>query len=343
MSDVHVTVDTSPIPVGVSVTPPNPTGVSVVSWFTLYPSNATLPIISGDAGVGIALNTTTGSWTNYPNSYGYQWENSFDQSTWAPIDGATSSTYTIQNSDLGLYLRAVVSAQNIIGIGTIATAATSQVTRTTLLSNLDAHYSLGADGSGNVYLGDATGHGNTLANSTGVTLGTGIVGGCATFTNSNYLVSTTNLTSSYPLTYSAWFKSGAIGTGAPWGELGTGYPGFFRILFIGGDAYWQTPDGNVVTTTDLTLNDGNWHHVVGVADGTTASLYVDGDLLQSSASNSNSTTHPLEIGGDPGFNGWDSSFIEFVDVWSRALSGSEVFALYNAGTPLRFSSYGTTI
>src|SRR3954468_21086257 len=44
-----------------------------------------------------------------------------------------------------------------------------------------------------------------------------------------------------------------------------------------------TPDDILGTTT--TLNDGSWHHIAGVRQGTTAKLFVDG-VLENSVSNS---------------------------------------------------------
>src|SRR5262249_872780 len=49
-----------------------------------------------------------------------------------------------------------------------------------------------------------------------------------------------------------------------------------------GRIVWNLFNGGQVTSTNI-LNDGNWHNVVGVFNGTTSFLYVDGVLNSSGA------------------------------------------------------------
>ena len=80
------------------------------------------------------------------------------------------------------------------------------------------------------------------------------------------------------------------------------------------------------------VNDGTWHHMVGVVNRTTAvaSLYVDGKLYDSQSSfsteNVNSTA-AVRIGGSVLFVG----SIDEMRVYNRALSTSEIYDLYSAG------------
>jgi len=48
-------------------------------------------------------------------------------------------------------------------------------------------------------------------------------------------------------------------------------------------------------TLNLGLNDGNWHHLAMVNDGTTASLYVDGTLEGSDSTSVNSILTDIEL------------------------------------------------
>jgi lysophospholipase L1-like esterase len=86
------------------------------------PVNTTAPHITGSAVQGATLTCSTGTWTDFPTSYTYQWRNAG-----VAISGATSSTYVIQAGDLGDALDCVVTATNGIGTGT-PTASDNSIT-----------------------------------------------------------------------------------------------------------------------------------------------------------------------------------------------------------------------
>lgn len=78
-------------------------------WVTtgLPPSNTVPPVASGTAEVGAVLSCSTGTWTESPTSYQYQWYvNDVLQG------GETNSTYTVQAGDLGLLVNCRVFASN---------------------------------------------------------------------------------------------------------------------------------------------------------------------------------------------------------------------------------------
>lgn len=74
---------------------------------TPAPVNTASPVASGSIAQGSTLSTTTGSWTNTPSSYAYQW-----QRDGSSIGGATGSSYTTTGSDAGANVRCVVTAVN---------------------------------------------------------------------------------------------------------------------------------------------------------------------------------------------------------------------------------------
>jgi hypothetical protein len=82
------------------------------------------PTISGVAQQGDTLSVSNGAWTNGPTKYSYVWQDCNSSGTpCSPISGATSSSYTLQASDVGSYMSATVTATNSGGIGS-ATSAT---------------------------------------------------------------------------------------------------------------------------------------------------------------------------------------------------------------------------
>ena len=123
-----------------------------------------------------------------------------------------------------------------------------------------------------------------------------------------------------------------------------------------GNSAWRlqaTPEANTVDFTvsvsagsltgSRSINDGQWHHVAGVYDGTNMFLYVDGTLDGSMPATGlmPQNSDPLAIGAnvqayvppcgcnEPGyfFNG----LIDEVSIYNRALAAQEIQAIYNAG------------
>ena len=74
------------------------------------PSELTAPTVTGTPRAGQGLSCSTGSWSNDPTSFAYQW--SRDQT---PIQGATQPRYVIQLSDEQLTLTCAVIAANAAG------------------------------------------------------------------------------------------------------------------------------------------------------------------------------------------------------------------------------------
>ena len=93
------------------------------------PGNTALPIVSSTTpDQNVPETTTTGSWTNSPTSYSYQWERcNAEGKECANISGATSSTYTPVAADAGHELVAKVTATNSFGSNSATSVATSIV------------------------------------------------------------------------------------------------------------------------------------------------------------------------------------------------------------------------
>ena len=86
------------------------------------------PLISGTAEEGQTLAASTGTWTGTPTSYSYQWKE-FVEATEAyePIEGATSSMYTLGPLDSSHKLEVEVGATNAAGTTWVVSDPTGSV------------------------------------------------------------------------------------------------------------------------------------------------------------------------------------------------------------------------
>ncbi len=168
---------------------------------------------------------------------------------------------------------------------------------------------------------------------TGPFPGTGNV--AASFDGSDDYVSTTNeflYDIRGPITVAAWIKVGAFTVGS-------------QAIVAKGNSAWRlirsgstnkvrfTCNGLSTTYVDTTsdLNDGRWHHIVGVYDGSSLSIYVDGALegAVSSTGRIGVNNNNVYIGENSGAAGkyWNGS-IHDVRVYSVALSTTQIADMY---------------
>ena len=81
------------------------------------PVNTVSPVISGTTTLGSVLTSTTGTWTNSPSSFTYQWVRGFINV------GTNANTYTLVQADSASAITCVVTATNASG----STPATSNI------------------------------------------------------------------------------------------------------------------------------------------------------------------------------------------------------------------------
>jgi hypothetical protein len=123
------TTPTSPSPVTTTTTTttttsPTTTTTSVTTTTTTTttttppppppaPVNTALPKISGTPTQGKTLTASTGTWTNHPTSYSYQWERcDGGGAACQSVNGQATSTYLAGTADVGSTLRVSVTASN---------------------------------------------------------------------------------------------------------------------------------------------------------------------------------------------------------------------------------------
>jgi len=191
---------------------------------------------------------------------------------------------------------------------------------------------------------DSSGNGVTMTGHGGVTLGTGIISGCALISSSggyldnsptNFNVGTADISAS------VWIKPLSYGSEA-FGLAGS----VFDLRYSEATNAWLlvfNPSGNLIvwesgevytSTNTITLN--TWTNIVLSRNAGTTSFYINGSLDGTFSDTENFQSQLITVGGvfdfpgDPNVLQYDGNIDEF-GFWNRALSGSEITSLYNAG------------
>ena len=132
------------------------------------------------------------------------------------------------------------------------------------------------------------------------------------------------------LTVEAWVKVAANGNEVVVGDMASS-AGYQLKITDGGVAEFDIGNGSAVTSVQGTTNvgDGAWHHLAGVYDGTSLSLYTDtavatttpgAGLLAASAAG-------LDIGSDGAHGSYFNGDITDVRLWSTARSAGDISSL----------------
>jgi len=101
---------------------------------------------------------------------------------------------------------------------------------------------------------------------------------------------------------------------------------------------WNGVTGTSLSST-ISINDGDWHHVVAVYEPSTAlRIYIDGVLDAENTTSIpvsiNNTASPFEIGrGSVGYGYYMDGLINNMAVWNSVLSAANVTTIYNNGRP----------
>jgi hypothetical protein len=220
-----------------------------------------------------------------------------------------------------------------------------------ILNGLLAYWKLDNNGSGGVSLLDSAEDSRTLTapNGTGgVSLGTGIINGSASFSGDNQTYFTRDGgfldgdNDEYSI--SAWVKTTLANdvfivdqaTGNNWSGSAITLDMFsdgriYGTIFWSGEPEYDRAEGSTP------INNGNWHHTAFTWKRTgSLKVYVDGALdgsLSSSGNYANSPTNNLSINSnaDGSFAKGRNVNIDEVGIWNKELSASEITSLYNAG------------
>ena len=91
------------------------------------PFNTALPTVSGTVRIGSTQTVTSGTWSNTPTAYSYQWQKSADGISWIDLSGETASTYVPTFDIANLRIRVSVGAGNAVDTATVTSATISSL------------------------------------------------------------------------------------------------------------------------------------------------------------------------------------------------------------------------
>lgn len=98
--------------------------------------------------------------------------------------------------------------------------------------------------------------------------------------------------------------------------------------------------GFVSITSTSAYNDGNWHLVCLVADGSNINLYVDNSASATqitAVGNLQNTATAMKMGvNESSSSGFYTGDMKVAGFWSQALDSTDRTTLYNGGTPLAY-------
>jgi hypothetical protein len=104
-------------------------GIVIVRYsIPAAPSLSNAPVITGTARTAATLTSSTGNWSGAPTSYAYQWKRANTVGgTYNDIAAAASSTYVVDDSDVGYFIKVSVIATNGLGSSSASLSSATSV------------------------------------------------------------------------------------------------------------------------------------------------------------------------------------------------------------------------
>jgi hypothetical protein len=255
------------------------------------------------------------------------------------IVGATNTTLTLTNVQLSQAGNYAVLVTNLYGSILSSNAVLTVNPRppcTPAPSGLGGWWP--GEGNANDVVGNNNG---TLVN--GVTFTDGTVGQAFSFNGTSSYVSISDSPSLdafvSQITIEAWIKSNRTNADSDWEGIITKGNSSWRLQATAGATTLTFSTTGILPHEDLygsrNVYDGQWHHVAGVYNGTNMYLYVDGtlDVSQPATGSIAQNSYPMCIGK----NAWGTGYyfnglVDEVSIYNRALTASEIYAIYAAGS-----------
>lgn len=135
-----------------------------------------------------------------------------------------------------------------------------------------------------------------------------------------------------PMTVAAWIKVDQFDT--DWQAIVTKGDGSWRLQRDGSTnllAFAGTGLSTTKVVSNSSVNDGQWHHVVGLYDGSSLKIYLDGQLDNSVSASGSIATNDYEVriaeNSEQTTRNWDGWLFD-VRIYSYALTDAEIADLY---------------
>jgi hypothetical protein len=158
-----------------------------------------------------------------------------------------------------------------------------------------------------------------------------------------------NLNSVTTMSISCWFKT-TVATGVLVGADDQSLGRRFILLLSSSKArflYFNASQSYYFSDGTTSVNDGNWHNVISVLDGTSIKVYVDG-VLEGTANGVGNMRANINTPINIGRRSYASSQLLFqgnideTSIFNTALTQSEVTSIYNGGVPTNLNELSTT-
>ena len=206
-----------------------------------------------------------------------------------------------------------------------------------LTTGLQAFYKLNDES-------DSSGNNRTLTNNGNVSFASGKIGNAAVFDGSakeQLVIADTTIGNfgSSDFTITGWFNPNSInGTTCVLGEHDGANAGTWGVfLFNGGISFYglNIPEfGYEDFVGGGSVNTSEWQHFVAKREGSTFKMILNGSVVGSQTVDGTTGDLNLTVSIGSDLNGSSNSAydgqIDAVGIWNRALSDSEVAALYNS-------------
>jgi hypothetical protein len=282
---------------------------------------------------GATLANITDLATNLASPYAIALDAMYGKLYWTELGGSTTNPRIVESNSDGSSSTVVVdniadpygiavdiSVDPLLTVSSASDVTTSSATLSgTVIPNGSSTYA-------SFQYGTSAAYGTTTATDTLDDPETALsFNGTSTYVNAG-TSSLFNFTGSF--TIEGWFKASAFSSG-------------WEAIVTKGDASWRVQRYNATDNLDFgtnglsnqdlqgttNVNDGNWHHVAAVYDGSNKFLYVDGKLdAEAAVSGTLSTdTDPLYFGENAQMTGrYFDGLIDEVRIWNAALDSATI-------------------
>ena len=323
--------------------PPIPV-VVVIGSLGGVPVNSVLPAISGTVAIGQTLTATTGTWSNSPTGYTYQWNRDG-----VAIGGETASTYLLTASDPGTVITVTVTASNAAGSASATSAGTAV---SSLLTSVVAFWKL-EEASGTRV--DATGRGNDLAPTNTPGNAAGKIGNAISLlpasTQYASIADTADLSmgAGVRCTFAGWFNCTDMSAVRMIFSKFTpaGNQREYRLyVFTDGSVHFGVSSNGTASFEAATgagvVTAGNWYYFAAWYDGSNIKVQINNGTVFSTAFSADifNGTSPFQLGQETAETLKMNGLIDALGIWKRVLSAAELTANYNGGAGVQYPFEG---